>query len=105
MTRILDDYLAQELEELHQKRLFRQLRILDGQQRPEAIFDRRVVVNLASNNYLGLSTRPELIRAAVQATEEYGVGSGAVRSIAGTMRIHLDLEEKIARFKNAEACV
>jgi glycine C-acetyltransferase len=105
MTRILDEYLAQELEALQQQKLFRQLRILDGQQRPEAIFDGREVVNLASNNYLGLSTRPELIRAAVGATEKYGVGSGAVRSIAGTMRIHLDLEEKIARFKNAEACV
>ena len=105
MAKILDDYLAQELQELHQKKLFRQLRILDGQQLPEAIFDGRAVINLASNNYLGLSTRPELIEAAVRATQDYGIGSGAVRTIAGTMRIHMELEEKIARFKKVEACV
>src|SRR5262245_4997470 len=105
MSRILDNFLAQEIGELHQKNLFRQLRILDGRQGAEATFDSRAVVNLASNNYLGLSSRRELIQAAVRATEEWGVGSGAVRTIAGTMRIHLDLEEKIARFKNVEACV
>jgi len=67
--------------------------------------DGRKVINLASNNYLGLANDPRLIEAALAATRKFGVGSGAVRTIAGTMRIHMDLEEKIARFKNVEACV
>ena len=68
-------------------------------------YDGREVINLASNNYLGLANHPKLIEASLKATRELGVGSGAVRTIAGTMRIHMELEEKIARFKNAEACV
>ncbi|MGB6357732.1 MAG: aminotransferase class I/II-fold pyridoxal phosphate-dependent enzyme, partial [Candidatus Acidiferrales bacterium] len=63
------------------------------------------MINLASNNYLGLANHPKLIEAAIAAARAFGVGSGAVRTIAGTMRIHMDLEEKIARFKNVEACV
>ncbi len=63
------------------------------------------MINLASNNYLGLANHPKLIEAAIAATRAFGVGSGAVRTIAGTMRIHMELEEKIARFKNVEACV
>src|SRR6202008_4748614 len=62
-------------------------------------------INLASNNYLGLTTHPKLREAALEATRKYGVGSGAGRTIAGTMKIHMELEEKIARFKNVEACV
>jgi glycine C-acetyltransferase len=68
-------------------------------------FDGKRVINLASNNYLGLTTHPKLREAALQATRKYGVGSGAVRTIAGTMKIHMELEEKIARFKNVEGCV
>jgi glycine C-acetyltransferase len=68
-------------------------------------FDGKKVINLASNNYLGLTTHPKLREAALEATRKYGVGSGAVRTIAGTMKIHMELEEKIARFKNVEACV
>ena len=68
-------------------------------------YDGRKVINLASNNYLGLCNHPRLAEAAMQAIREHGVGSGAVRTIAGTMRIHMELEEKIARFKNVEACV
>ena len=68
-------------------------------------FDGKKVINLASNNYLGLTTHPKLREAALEATKKYGVGSGAVRTIAGTMKIHMELEEKIARFKNVEACV
>ncbi len=105
MAKVLNDFLAQEIQSLHQNKLFRRLRILEGRQLPRAKFDGQSVVNLSSNNYLGLSTHPELIKAALKATEEYGVGSGAVRTIAGTMKIHLALEEKIARFKHAEACV
>jgi len=63
------------------------------------------VINLASNNYLGLTTHPKLIEAAIEAAGQYGVGSGAVRTISGTMTLHMQLEERIARFKNVEACV
>src|SRR5207248_4758037 len=81
------------------------LRVLEDEQAPVCTFDGKKVINLASNNYLGLTTHPKLREAALAATEKYGVGSGAVRTIAGTMRIHMELEEKIARFKNVEACV
>jgi glycine C-acetyltransferase len=101
----LDQFLSEDLRALRDKKLFRNLRILTGQQLPRASFDGWMVVNLSSNNYLGLSTHPKLIEAATQATKELGVGSGAVRTIAGTMQVHLELEEAIARFKQVEASV
>jgi glycine C-acetyltransferase len=101
----LDAFLSEQLHELHEKGLYRSLRILEGQQLPQARFDGRMVVNLSSNNYLGLNTHPALVRAAMEATERFGVGSGAVRSIAGTMKLHIELEKRIAQFKNVEACV
>ncbi|MFZ0761561.1 MAG: aminotransferase class I/II-fold pyridoxal phosphate-dependent enzyme, partial [Candidatus Sulfotelmatobacter sp.] len=79
--------------------------MLEDEQAPLCTFDGKKVINLASNNYLGLTTHPKLREAALVATHKYGVGSGAVRTIAGTMKIHMELEEKIARFKNVEACV
>lgn len=105
MFAVLDNFLSAELAALHERHLFRQLRILEGQQLPQATFDGCPVVNLSSNNYLGLSTHPKLIEAAVEATHRLGVGSGAVRTIAGTMQIHMELEEAIARFKQVEASV
>ena len=93
------------LDELRAKGTHFKLRILDDQQAPVCHYDGREVINLASNNYLGLANHPKLIEAALAATKAFGVGSGAVRTIAGTMRIHMELEEKIARFKNVEACV
>jgi glycine C-acetyltransferase len=93
------------LDELRAKGTYFKLRILDDQQAPVCHYDGREVINLASNNYLGLANHPKLIEAALAATRAFGVGSGAVRTIAGTMRIHMELEEKIARFKNVEACV
>jgi glycine C-acetyltransferase len=98
-------YLTAVLDELKAKGTHFKLRILDDQQAPVCHYDGREVINLASNNYLGLANHPKLIEASLKATKELGVGSGAVRTIAGTMRIHMALEEKIARFKNAEACV
>ncbi len=98
-------HLTAALDELRAKGTHVRLRVLDDQQAPVCHYDGREVVNLASNNYLGLANHPRLIEAAVAATRAFGVGSGAVRTIAGTMRIHMDLEEKIARFKNVEACV
>lgn len=105
MSAVLDTFLSAELETLRQKHLFRKLRLLDGRQLPQSSFDGRSVINLSSNNYLGLSTHPRLIEASKRATEELGVGSGAVRTIAGTMKIHMELEEVIAGFKNVEASV
>src|SRR5450432_1851542 len=98
-------YLSDQLQELKQKGTYFKLRVLDDEQAAECTFDGKKVINLASNNYLGLTTHPKLREAALAATRKYGVGSGAVRTIAGTMRIHMELEEKIARFKNVEACV
>ena len=98
-------YLTEQLDDLKAKGTYFQLRVLEDEQAPVCTFDGRKVINLASNNYLGLTTHPKLREAALEATRKYGVGSGAVRTIAGTMKIHMELEEKIARFKNVEACV
>ena len=98
-------YLHEQLEELKRKGTYFRLRVLDDQQAAVCTFDGKQVINLASNNYLGLTTHPKLREAAIEATKKYGVGPGAVRTIAGTMKIHIELEERIARFKNVEACV
>ena len=98
-------YLSDQLNDLKQKGTYFRLRVLEDEQAPECTFDGKQVINLASNNYLGLTTHPKLREAALEATRKFGVGSGAVRTIAGTMKIHMELEEKIARFKNVEACV
>jgi glycine C-acetyltransferase len=98
-------YLSEQLNDLKTKGTHFRLRVLEDEQAPVCTFDGKKVINLASNNYLGLTTHPKLGEAALEATRKYGVGSGAVRTIAGTMKIHMELEEKIARFKNVEACV
>jgi glycine C-acetyltransferase len=98
-------FLSDELNALKQKGTYFKLRVLDDEQAAVCHFDGRKVINLASNNYLGLTTHPKLREAALAATRKYGVGSGAVRTIAGTMKLHMELEEKIARFKGVEACV
>src|SRR5262244_3045697 len=97
-------YLTDQLNELKAKGTHFKLRVLEDEQGPVCTYDGKKVINLASNNYLGLTTHPKLREAALEATKKYGVGSGAVRTIAGTMKIHMELEEKIARFKNVEAC-
>lgn len=98
-------YLTDELQKLREQKLYQRLRILETEQLPVARFDGREVINLSSNNYLGLTTHPKLKQSALEALEKFGVGSGAVRTIAGTMTIHMALEEKIARFKRVEASV
>src|SRR6266851_4702202 len=98
-------YVADELKELRAKGVAPKLRVLEGEQKPVCIFDGREVINLASNNYLGLTTHKTLRKAALDAVKRYGAGAGAVRTIAGTMKIHMELEEQIAAFKNVEACV
>lgn len=97
--------LTEQLNELKQRGTYFKLRVLDDVQGPVCIYDGKRVLNLASNNYLGLCDHPKLREAAIAAIEKFGVGSGAVRTIAGTMRIHMELEEKIAAFKGVEACV
>ena len=82
------------------------LRVLEGEQRPLCVFDGREVINLASNNYLGLTSDKRLRKASIEACRRnMGWGAGAVRTIAGTMKLHMELEEQIAKFKNVEACV
>src|ERR1700712_2218157 len=98
-------HLTAQIEDLKQRGTYFKLRVLDDEQGALCTYDGREVINLASNNYLGLCNHPKLREAAIAATQKYGVGSGAVRTIAGTMRIHIELEEKIAAFKGVEACV
>ncbi len=86
------NYLSVELDSLKEQGLYRRLRILDGEQAHKTSFDHRQVVNLSSNNYLGLTTHPKLRERALEATRELGVGSGSVRTIAGTMDIRMELE-------------
>jgi len=98
-------YLHEELEKLKEQKLYQKLRVLSGEQLPVATFDGQRVINLSSNNYLGLTTHRTLKKSAAAAIKTHGVGAGAVRVVAGTLDIHLALEEQIARFKNTEACV
>ncbi|MDE3181564.1 MAG: glycine C-acetyltransferase [Acidobacteriota bacterium] len=98
-------YMSDEIEKLKEQGLYQRLRILQSAQLPVARFDGREVINLSSNNYLGLTTHPKMKQRALDALEKYGAGSGAVRTIAGTMTIHMELEEKISEFKNSEASV
>src|SRR6266699_3618812 len=98
-------YVSDQLRELREKGVAPKLRILEDEQKPVCTFDGREVINLASNNYLGLTTHKALRKAAVEAAKKYGAGAGAVRTIAGTMQLHMQLEEQIAKFKNVEACV
>jgi glycine C-acetyltransferase len=98
-------YLSAELDALKDQGLYRRLRVLDGSQAAKTSVDQRAVVNLSSNNYLGLTTHPKLIERAIAATRELGVGSGSVRTIAGTMALHVELERRLAAFKQTEAAV
>jgi len=98
-------YLDEALAQLERDGLHRSLRQLQGEQLPRARFDGRDVINLSSNNYLGLTTHPRMREAAIQAVRSLGVGSGSVRTIAGTMDLHMELERRIAAFKRTEASV
>ncbi len=98
-------FLASDLDSLKAQGLYRHLRVLEGEQKAKASVDHRQVVNLSSNNYLGLTTHPALRERAIEAVRQLGVGSGSVRSIAGTMAIHMELERRLAEFKKTEAVV
>ena len=98
-------YLTDQLESWRTAGTFQHLRELESPCEPISRFDHKEVINLASNNYLGLANHPKLVEAAIAATRRYGAGSGAVRTISGTMSLHLELERRIAAFKKVEACV
>ena len=98
-------FLGDELGALRAQGLYRTLRVLDGHQAARATVDGRNVVNLSSNNYLGLTTHPKLKAKALAALERFGVGTGSVRTIAGTMSLHVELERRLAEFKKTEATV
>src|SRR3954465_3846974 len=98
-------YLGPELDALKQQNLYRPLRIVQGEQKAHTTVDHKSVVNLSSNNYLGLTTHPKLRARALEAVERYGVGTGSVRTIAGTMEMHMELERRLAEFKKVEKVV
>ncbi len=98
-------YLTEQLDALKKAGTYNRLRELESPCLPISRFDGKEVINLASNNYLGLANHPKLVEAEVEAARKYGAGSGAVRTISGTMHLHMELEQRIAKFKNVEACV
>jgi glycine C-acetyltransferase len=105
MKKNLLDFLDGEIEELKRVGLFRPLRVLQTEQKPLCVIDSQKVVNLSSNNYLGLTTHPRVIKAARDALERFGSGTAAVRPIIGTMTLHEELERKLADFKGTEAAI
>jgi len=98
-------YLHDQIEQWKSEGTYQRLRVLESASAAESRFDGKDVINLASNNYLGPHHSSEVAGAAIAAVKRYGAGSGAVRTISGTMSLHLALEERIAAFKNVEACV
>lgn len=105
MQEALRSRLEGEIDALKQKHLFRRLRIVNGEQKAACNIDGKEVINLSSNNYLGLTTHPRLREAALQAVRDHGVGTAAVRTIIGTMDLHDELERRMAAFKHTEACL
>jgi glycine C-acetyltransferase len=96
-------FLGDELAALRERHLYRPLRIMSSAQGPVVSVDDRRVISLSSNDYLGLTHHPRLRQAALDAVKAFGAGSGAVRTIAGTMALHEELEADLARFKDVEA--
>jgi glycine C-acetyltransferase len=105
MNTRLHGFLSSEIESLKSRGIFRMPRVLQGPAGPRVRIDGREIIQLSSNNYLGLTTHPRVVAAARQALEEFGAGPGAVRTIAGTMTLHVDLERRLARFKGTEAAL
>lgn len=99
------DWVQEEIDALKAAGLYNNIRTLGSPQGAWLIVDGKKVLNFCSNNYLGLANHPKLVEAAIGALKKYGVGPGAVRSIAGTMQIHRELEQRLARFKGVEAAV
>lgn len=98
-------FLEEEIKALHEQGLYNVIRTIESPQGAWFVADGKKVLNLCSNNYLGFADHPRLKEAAKKAIDEYGVGPGAVRTIAGTQKINLELEKKLAEFKHAPACI
>ncbi len=99
------DWIDEEIAQLKEKGFYNQIRTLSSPQGAWLVVDGKRVLNFCSNNYLGLANHPKLVEAAKDALQKYGVGPGAVRTIAGTMDIHLELEKRLAHFKGVEDCI
>lgn len=99
------DFITEQLSELHESGLYNVIRTLEGANDPWTMIGGEKRLNLTSNNYLGLANHPDIVKAAKDAIDKYGVGAGAVRTIAGTMDVHIKLEEALAKFKDREAVI
>lgn len=98
-------WVEEEIQSLKEKGLYNQIRTIESPQGAWLVVDGKKVLNFCSNNYLGLANHPRMVAAVKDVLDRYGVGPGAVRSIAGTMGIHIELEERLAKFKGVEACI
>lgn len=105
MEKILDRFLDENLQALRDQGLYNEIDVVEGSNGPIIQIKGKELINLSSNNYLGLATNEELKRVAVDAVHEYGVGAGAVRTINGTLDLHVELERKLAEFKGTEAAI
>ncbi|WP_175989940.1 glycine C-acetyltransferase [Bacillus sp. Marseille-Q1617] len=104
-SKTLDSFLTENLEDLKSRGLYNEIDPLEGANGPVITIKGKKLVNLSSNNYLGLATDERLKKVAIEAVKEYGVGAGAVRTINGTLDLHVKLEEKLAQFKGTEAAI
>ena len=104
-SKSLNNFLNTNLEDLKSKGLYNEINVITGQNGPVIEIEGKKLINLSSNNYLGLATNKRMIEASIKATEKYGVGAGAVRTINGTLDIHIKLEKKLAEFKHTEAAI
>ncbi|MCI0714520.1 MAG: glycine C-acetyltransferase [Chloroflexi bacterium] len=98
-------FLDEQIQDLKEQGLFNTIRTIESQMDGRIVVDGKPVINFCANNYLGLATHPRLRKAAKDAIDKYGIGPGAVRTIAGTMTLHNQLEERLAEFKGVEAAV
>lgn len=99
------DWIKKQVDELKEQNLYNNILTIESAIGPEIQIEGKKLLNFCSNNYLGLANNPEMKKAAIEAIEKYGIGPGAVRTIAGTMTLHRELEEKLAKFKKAEAVI
>ena len=104
-SKVLGKFLKENLEDLKSKGLYNVINTLKSSNGPVITIGDRKLINLSSNNYLGLATNPRMIEATIEATKKYGAGAGAVRTINGTLEIHIELEQKLAKFKHTEAAI